>query len=177
MAELLVQDTSLTAIANAIRAKAESAGALSFPGGFVDAISALAAFPEGINAIASGTYTPTQNISSIVTIQHGMKVRPNFAFILPESIGLEEAEYENSDIVWQAIFDQSFYYSDGTSSARVRVWLKSGFDTFPSSTAGNTSDKSECGYDTTDCRFYASSSNRFKAGVTYRWFAVNLTRT
>jgi hypothetical protein len=173
MAELLVQDTSLTAVANAIRAKAESAGALSFPGGFVDAISALAAFPEGINAIASGTYTPTQNISSIVTIQHGMKVRPNFAFILPESTGLEEAEYENSDIVWQVIFDQSFYYSDGTSSALVSVWMKSGFDTFPS----GTSNQSGCGYDDTDCRFYASSSNRFKAGVTYRWFAVNLTRT
>lgn len=39
MAEYLVQDTSLTAVANAIRAKTGSADSLAFPSGMVEAIS------------------------------------------------------------------------------------------------------------------------------------------
>lgn len=39
MAEYLVQDTSLTAVADAIRAKTGSADSLAFPSGMVEAIS------------------------------------------------------------------------------------------------------------------------------------------
>ena len=173
MAELLVQDTSLTAIADAIRAKAESTGALAFPGGFVDAISALVAFPEGVNAIASGTFTPAEDTSEIVSINHGMKVRPNFAFILPEPIEVNVDAYKFYQS-WQVIFDQDRIYSDGKGSGGV--WYMcvcpSGFS---DSGRGSTFDDSTAGYDETVCRF--SSGYPFKAGVTYRWLAANLNRT
>lgn len=175
MAELLVQDTSLTAIANAIRAKAESTGALAFPGGFVDAISALVAFPEGVNAIASGTYTPTQNTSSIVTIQHGMNVMPNFAFILPEPVDINEEDYENCQ-AWQIVFDQNHIHSDGIGSGDI-YYRASGTGVGSIGGSGSVYDTSKPGYNATVCRFYGSSGYDFKAGVTYRWFAANLTRT
>lgn len=175
MAELLVQDTSLTAIADAIRAKAESTGALSFPGGFVDAISALVAFPEGINAIASGTYTSAQDSKELVSVEHGMNVRPNFAFILPEPVEISVDDYEGYQ-AWQVIFDQDHMYSDGTSTGML--WCSAHQTEYVGmSGSGSIYDTSRPGYDATVCRFYGGSSAKFKAGVTYRWFAVNLTRT
>lgn len=62
MAEYLVQDTSLTAVADAIREKGEISAALSFPDGFAQAIAAI----ESGSQVAKGTITPTtasKNIS------------------------------------------------------------------------------------------------------------------
>ena len=173
--EMLVQDTSLTAIADAIRAKAESTDALSFPGGFVDAISALSGFPEGVNAFASGTYTPAQDISSLVSINHGMDAYPNFAFILPEPTAIKEIDYKNCQ-AWQIIFDQDRINSDGNGSGGI-YYSVHGTDAGSAGGSGSVYDTSKPGYNATVCRFYGSSSYKFKAGVTYRWFATNLNRT
>lgn len=175
MAEMLVQDASLTAIADAIRAKAETIDELVFPNGFVEAISALTSFPEGVNAVASGTYTPASVITTPVIVEHGMKVCPNFMFIIPESVRIEKDAYGGGQIKWQVTFDQNHMYSDGGSTGGIWVFDQT------MTTSGRSSSPSKVkengGYTDKYCYFYSSPSVFFKAGVTYRWIAANITRT
>lgn len=76
--EVLVQDTSLTAIANAIREQARTEDSLKFPDGFVSAISSL--LPGNVIAITGGTYVPANSPKSL-SINHGMGATPNFALV------------------------------------------------------------------------------------------------
>ena len=71
MAEYLVQDTSLTAVADAIRAKTGSADLLAFPSGMVDAISGIASGGGGVN-VQSGSFTPAEALSSYTVSVEGV---------------------------------------------------------------------------------------------------------
>ena len=76
-------EADLTAVADAVRAKAESSDALSFPSGFVDAIANLetgGGLPSNISMIASGTITPTSAVSYF-NIEHMAGVKPNFYLV------------------------------------------------------------------------------------------------
>ena len=68
MAERIVQEESLTTVADAIRAKGGTTDALSFPTGFADAISAIKAGGGGgdIDALIDGSITEiTSNVTSV----------------------------------------------------------------------------------------------------------------
>lgn len=78
-------EADLTAVANAIRAKAESSGSLNFPSGFVDAIANLATgggLPSEVTHLASGTFTLTSSNTTQYTITHGMGTSPNFYIVM-----------------------------------------------------------------------------------------------
>lgn len=70
MAERIVQEESLVAVADAIRAKGGTSGALSFPAGFADAIAAIQAGGGGgevtMNGytVLSGAFTVSEDIST-----------------------------------------------------------------------------------------------------------------
>ena len=66
MAYKIVNDDSLTSVANAIRVKGEISGTLEFPDGFVSAIQNLS--PSPTLQIKTKTYTPTtsQQTESVV---------------------------------------------------------------------------------------------------------------
>jgi hypothetical protein len=85
MAELLVQDSSLTAIANAIREKAEIAGSLLFPQGFIEALANLKGAPDGISAITSGEYIPSADVNKAFTVTHDMGVAPNVMIMVAKT--------------------------------------------------------------------------------------------
>lgn len=74
MANYIVTDTDMTAVAEAIRAKRGTSDALEFPGGFVDAVSAIETGGEGytIDDLA------TNNITGEITIT-ATKIQ-NYAF-------------------------------------------------------------------------------------------------
>lgn len=55
MANYLTNDTDLTAVANAIRTKGGTSAALTFPGGFVDAIGAIPAGSGGWSEVTVAT--------------------------------------------------------------------------------------------------------------------------
>lgn len=61
MADYLVTDTELTSVADAIRTKGGTSASLSFPTGFVSAISAISGGLE----YEEGTWTPTSDASSV----------------------------------------------------------------------------------------------------------------
>lgn len=175
MSKMIVNSESLTAIADAIREKAETTDSLVFPNGFVDTISALGVFPEGVIEVASGTYTPTEIITTPVAVEHGMKARPNFMFIVPEPVEIDVESYGGSQLRWQVVFDQNRIDSDGSSTGGVIMWCQTG--TLTGGSANPYSPSENYGANDTHCYFYSSSSIVFKVGVTYRWIAANITRT
>ena len=74
-------EADLVSIADAIRAKAESSDSLVFPSGFVDAIANIVTgggLPDGVSALATGTYTPTSKTQGKITITHNLGVEPSF---------------------------------------------------------------------------------------------------
>lgn len=75
MTEILVKDTSLTAIADVIRSKARTTDPITFPAGFVSSISAL--LPGEVIKMAGGTFTPAEN-GETFTFSHGLGITPNF---------------------------------------------------------------------------------------------------
>lgn len=61
MTDYLVKDSSLTAIANAIRAKGGTSEQLTYPNGFVSAIEAIETTEEGVETCTLGIKTENPN--------------------------------------------------------------------------------------------------------------------
>lgn len=83
MAERIVQEESLVAVADAIRAKGGTTDALSFPTGFADAISAIQTGGGG-GGIATGTFVLDED-SKTVEITHNVGSVPKIALYYLES--------------------------------------------------------------------------------------------
>ena len=72
MAEYLVQDTSLTAVADAIRSKGGTSEALAFPAGFVFAIAAIEAGGSGGDGEVTPPTTPTDGKTRVyIHLEYG----------------------------------------------------------------------------------------------------------
>ena len=87
MAEYLIQDSTLTSIADAIREKTGEITALT-PAAMATAIAGIVAgggLPDGFSALTSGTITPASAIDISVEVEHGLGVVPNFMMILAGS--------------------------------------------------------------------------------------------
>lgn len=117
-------EADLTSIANAIRAKAESSDSLVFPDGFVSAIANIAGLPSGFSAFASGTFTPTSDISGTQEIEHGLGVAPNFCFLIAVSSMNEDKRLVVSQLLIRKKWIKG---SGGTeySGARFTNWIYS----------------------------------------------------
>ena len=79
MAKKVVDETSLTSIANAIREKTGASDALVFPTGMVEAIAGISAGGEALK-ITSGVFTLTEPTGGYV-INHGLGVIPKYFHI------------------------------------------------------------------------------------------------
>ena len=80
MAKYIVEDASLTAVADAIRTKGDTSDAMAFPAGFVAAIEAIetgGTLKYATGSIASGT-------TKTVTVT-GLAFTPVFAFFYSDS--------------------------------------------------------------------------------------------
>ena len=79
MAERIVQEESLTTVADAIRAKGGTTDPLSFPDGFKTAIEAIQA---GGGGIAAGEFTISDYPGvTTYTVEHGLGERPSMIII------------------------------------------------------------------------------------------------
>lgn len=173
MAELLVQETSLTTVADAIREKADITGKLTFPNGFVSAIAALGAVPESITAIASGEFTPASTKTTPIAIAHGLGVAPNIMFAFPNTDLVDEGEYSGTEMLFQFILYQATCDGEDTFGNRSIYYRKTGGSTFLTKGSDNPI-ADHGGSNDTRCYFYASQSAIFKVGTTYRWIAAHV---
>lgn len=159
MAERLVQDESLVSVAEAIRTKLGNADALTFPEGFVDAISAIiigGGLPDGIAAMATGEYTPSE-YTETVTITHDLGVKPNVFMLLPKTAA-------GSDSYLSAYIHISQYIAQ-SSGQPFKVVLRG---TTPAAEVGLGSLSS---LTTTVCAV-TSKYGTLEAGKTYFWLAA-----
>lgn len=81
MAEYLIQDSSLTGIADAIRAKTGGAEALTIE----QMISAIASISASASITASGEICPIEDITSTITIEHGLGTMPGICIAYAEN--------------------------------------------------------------------------------------------
>ena len=81
MAEYLIKDRSLTGIADAIRAKTGGTEAITID----QMISAIASLSASASITASGEICPTEDITSTITIEHGLGTMPGVCIAYAEN--------------------------------------------------------------------------------------------
>ena len=138
-------DSDLTSIANAIRAKAESSDALSFPSGFVDAIANLATgggLPSNISAIAGGTFVLTDNTEDAPTLTHNLGVSANFYLIRVQGdlTTSKKVMYAmGSSLGGKALHVQNYYSTNGYAlNQKIGSLVSSTTALYPTSFSGYT---------------------------------------
>lgn len=184
MSELLVQDTSLTTVADAIREKADITGKLTFPNGFADAIRSLSrgANVDCITDIVSGTYTPTKDITNTVGIAHGMDVTPNFVFLFNEG----EIDYSSTKniinvcISYQYFITHSGNVADGDQAAHynertIHIGCVDDYYNYSALREQDWEVDVWGGIDDKKFYFRCSDEHFLKSGQTYRWIAANIS--
>lgn len=125
--------------------------------------------PSGVSTLASGTYTPTQDISSGVDISHGLGVTPNF-FIwwVEEDVSLNSTAYL---LTQGALIKKTAQYNTGSSTIYTLSYMLTGYNSTPQY-GGTTNRVSNNTYMTNNtCRMHSSSTYKLLTGHTYRWVA------
>ena len=136
-------------------------------GSFEGSGSSGGGLPSGISALASGTYTPTENMSTNFAIPHNLGVAPNFfVWILEES--METSPVANLNVGGAIIAKKAKYNASSTISYGVHYFYR-GYSATPQM-AGTASSASSTTYLTaTQCMMLCSSTYMVKKGYTYHW--------
>lgn len=173
MAELLVQDTSVIATADAIREKLGNSDMIEWAAnkGFADAISGLGNMPFQIKALAGGTYVPAYNDLSI-SVNHDLGVVPNFMLVTRvDPIG-------STALRLVAVFhsDKKFITSlSDTPQARMNWCINRSSGTDKGTSLYIDDSEAEVpSWNEVVCEANCSGTAqdlRFQAGVTYNWVA------
>ena len=94
MAELLVQNTSLTSIADAIREKAGLTDSFVFPEGFVEAIAGIEAGGDILgHKFAAGSFTLTEDTTTTYTVLNNSELFEAIKADFPGATGLTDNIY------------------------------------------------------------------------------------
>lgn len=149
MAEYMIQGDTLTAIANAIRAKAESTGSLT-PAQMAAAIAEIGGLPGKISALDYGTVTYNNSTTTYFQKTHGMGVVPNFCLICVCDSSL--LEYTSSSA--KPLYMQLAYISQ-TSECRKVTLAKSSASSFQAT----QTDSAATNYSATQLDFQTHSSS------------------
>lgn len=163
-------ETAMTATADAIRAKTGDTDDCTWDPvtGFADLIKRIGntgiKLPEGMRSIAVGTYTPPSNLSTPVTISHGLGEKPNFLLVFA-GYGLK-TDVNSYNFVLSEHFQERPFTVSGTALSAVgaiTVLKKSG------SGVGSYFyyNGSPLGEETFEIR--ANTSAYLQSGTTYYW--------
>lgn len=168
-------DTDLTSVADAIRSKGGTSGALAFPVGFVNAVNAIelsgggggegGGLPQGVTALSSGTLTLSSDPSSAINVEHGLGVAPNFFAIYADAADdyLEPADFNYYIIAQFGLCQDSLLCE---AFRLVRFGTGSNFSQMANVVPHVSSFSNNSTF-----AVYNSSTYQLKAGVTYHWIA------
>ena len=131
-------------------------------------ISVGSDLPDGISKLSSGTYTSTSDITSNVTIAHGLGVIPNFYMIVLET------DVSSSPIASTLVCGAGIYKRTKTSSSGTAVYTVSGlhvgFNSSKTRVSGAYSQITNTAFtSTTNFKITLGNEQALKAGHTYRW--------
>lgn len=110
-----VEESSLTAVADAIREKAGSSEGLIFPEGFVSAVAGIQAGGGG-NKLFVTEIIPETNIynKQYIYLQHGLGAIPDFVVVQRKYSGSTSPASVNSAVLMCSMF----HYEDGSTSRK-----------------------------------------------------------
>jgi hypothetical protein len=123
--------------------------------------------PSGVSALASGTYTPTADLTASVNIEHGLGVAPNFSAWI-----IEDGSFADTPIKLALIGGLAFAKTmkkEASDSTRYNYhyYLRSYTN---AGAAGYSCSQSTTNYlTTTTLRLHASAAAKLLGGYTYRW--------
>ena len=132
----------------------------------VNVAAAGVELPEGISAIAGGTYTPTSDHTSAVNVEHNLGVKPDFCWwVLMADVST--AQIANTTVAG--------YYTE--KAAIYSNSLKTPYHSHYSMVAYNSSGALQRtassveapAFTETTCCIMANAQYRLKAGCTYQW--------
>lgn len=154
MANYVVSDTSLTAVADAIRTKGGTSANLTFPTEFVSAINAIPT-GGGDYEIAAGTVTPTSSVSSVTV---SVDFEPEGALIYVDPYSTEQnATWKRMMVLVDRV--------DGFAAGMIVRYNNSAYGT---NTSG-ISQTSTGSYSDGEYTFIRVGNYNFLSGTTYKW--------
>ena len=177
MGELLVQDTSVIATADAIREKIGTSAKLDWVAnkGFADVIKAIVSnnsLPSGVTAISTGSIV-FQDINAGAYFKHGLGRVPNFIMLFVEG-GIDIYEYEKKTICSMLFQKQTVIGSDGGFQTSWYYNVSNNIGTIKAATShfsnyGHLGITAELFKPT---KINVDQESTFKEGITYRWVAA-----
>ena len=161
-------NSEMTALADAIREKSGRTEKMGIAA-MKEAVKGISAggLPSGVSALASGTYTPTEDKTTNTAITHNLGVAPNFfVWMLEESMATTPVASLN---IGGAIIGKQAKYNASSSITYTAHYFMRGY-TSTSQINGYTSSVAKSTYlNETQCMMQCNSTYKLKAGYTYRW--------
>lgn len=167
MAEYIIQDSTLTAIADAIREKTGGTAVLT-PAEMATMITGIetgGGLPDGVSAIASGTFTPTSTITTSYSVEHGLGTTPDFFIV----VASDTIPYGNA-FMHESFVRFSFSYNNKTYSG-VRSYSSANSTAAVNSYSQVLTDNSGCVSGSHFTISHVGMNERLLTFFTYRWIA------
>lgn len=123
--------------------------------------------PNGVSALASGTYTPTENKTSRVDVAHGLGVTPNFLVVMMEED--TSSTPLTSALVAATVFSKDMKYNSGSTIQYTAHMMYEGYSSSSTATGTTSRVASTAYFTTTTVGIPCTTSYILKTGYTYRW--------
>jgi hypothetical protein len=123
--------------------------------------------PSGISALASGTYTPSENKTTRVNVEHGLGVTPNFLVVMMEED--TSSSPLTSALVGETVFIKNMKYNSGSSIQYTVHVTMEGYSSSAQVSGIATRAASSVYFTTTTVGIQCNSTYALKSGYTYRW--------
>ena len=122
--------------------------------------------PEGITALASGTYTQTSRVTSPINVEHDLGVKPNFCVWIIEN-NLTAAPLASAGILG-CLIEKPAIFSKSVSTIYNATVFAASYNASSALQRTAQTIEAACHTDTT-CRIWANAQYCLAAGYTYRW--------
>lgn len=176
MGEMLVQDTSVIATADAIREKIGTSEKLNWVAGkgFADVIQSIvlnSTLPSGVTAIKTGSFIPVQGLNDNTWRSHGLGRTPNFLMIFLERdvIPLNMNDF-GTYAICGIYLQKTFVAGDGSGQKDGFIVSIYGSSKRPEQSISFVSDNAE--YVNLNTFKLKINTADFKESTSYRWVAA-----
>ena len=170
MSEYIIQGETLTKIADAIRAKTGGTAPINFSNIETEIenipVGGGGGLPEGLVAVATGTFTLTSDSSTSKYVEHGLGQIPDFCWWVIET-DVSTTRLSTAAVTGYLANKPASYSSSLTSPYYTQV---SAVSYNSSGSLQRTAQSLEAASHTdTTCCIWANTQYKLKAGHTYRW--------